>query len=96
MGSDICLTTVHLSQNEFFSGQKAQVRLQCDNTKCSKGIRSFKFKLYRKYNLVKKQGCMASSGGYVSIAKWPGIEAKSKCDKVFDVDLPQNELTKGD
>lgn len=39
---------------------------------------------------------MVAGGGYVSIAKWPGIPAKSKCDKVFDVDLPSNQPKSGD
>jgi sporulation-control protein spo0M len=48
-GSTECKTTVYLKQNEYFSGETIQVRVECDNSKCDKAIKSFKLKLNRKY-----------------------------------------------
>ena len=46
-GSSKCETTVYFLKNEFYTGQKAQVRIVCDNTKCDKAVKSFKFKVFR-------------------------------------------------
>jgi hypothetical protein len=36
-------------KNEYFTGQKAQIRIVCDNSQCDKKVKSFKFKLFKEF-----------------------------------------------
>lgn len=36
-------------KNEFYAGEEARVRIICDNTKCGKAVKSFKFKISREF-----------------------------------------------
>ena len=49
MGSTKCTTQIIFSQNEFYTGNKATVRIICDNSQCDKPVKSFKFKLLKRY-----------------------------------------------
>lgn len=45
MGKTKCETNIIVNRNEYFVGETAQVKVICDNSKCSKAIKSFKLKL---------------------------------------------------
>jgi hypothetical protein len=49
MMTDRSVTEVFVTQNQYYFGEKAYVRVTCDNTKCSKAIKSFKLKVSRKF-----------------------------------------------
>lgn len=92
LGSQKCTTSIHVEKNEFLTGEQAPIRIVCDNMKCDKAVKSFKFKLFRKFqciNFTHKQVCHGS--GYVSVVKEAGIAAKSQVDKIFHVQLPSND-----
>lgn len=95
VGASKCLTSIHLEKNEFYSGQKAPIRIVCDNSKCDKNIKSFKFKLYRMYTAVSStdKDIQAEDYGLLADIKLNGISARSKCDKVFEIDLPKNDFS---
>lgn len=44
-GSDTCITDVYVEQNEYFLGERATVRIVCNNNKCGKDVKSFKLKV---------------------------------------------------
>lgn len=94
LGASSCKTMIEIDQNEFTAGSKAQIKITCDNEKCDKAVKSFKFKVHRRYqciDFVKKE--VTQHGGYVSAVKEEGLAAKSKCEKVFDVELPENNFS---
>lgn len=66
-GASSCHTQIEMSQNEYVAGGKAQVKITCDNEKCEKAVKSFKFKVHRRYqciDFVKKE--VTQDSGYIS------------------------------
>lgn len=47
-GASSSITQVFVSQNEFYLGEKASVKILCNNSKCDKAVKSFKLKISRK------------------------------------------------
>lgn len=93
-GVSRCETTVYFLKNEFYTGSKAQVRIVCDNSSCDKAVKSFKFKIFRQVALFDQtRKRVLRFQGYVTVMKMNGIAAKSQCDKVFEIDLPQNDYS---
>ena len=48
IGSANCVTEIIVTQNEYYMGETAQVKIICDNSKCGKAVKSFKLKLVSK------------------------------------------------
>lgn len=48
IGSANCVTEIIVTQNEYYMGETAQVKVICDNSKCGKAVKSFKLKLVSK------------------------------------------------
>ena len=48
MGTTECISEIVFDRNEYYVGETARVRIMCDNSKCGKAVRGFKFKLQRK------------------------------------------------
>lgn len=91
MGSTRCTTQIIFTQNEFYTGRKATVKIICDNSQCDKPVKSFKFKLHQRYlGLNQQMNRMTQHQGYVSVVKHPGCPAKTKIEREFEVDLPAN------
>ena len=44
-----CITRVTFAANCYEPGQKIRLKIECDNTKCSHAVKSFKVKLQRKW-----------------------------------------------
>lgn len=49
MGKSESTTEIIFEKNEFYPGEKAKVRIICNNSNCSKKVKSFKFKIHREY-----------------------------------------------
>ena len=49
MGTSICNSQIFFEKSQYYLGEHARVRIVCDNTECAKDVRSFKFKLLRRY-----------------------------------------------
>lgn len=47
-GSSVCTTTVTFDRFHYYPGEKCTIRINCDNSKCSTAVKSFKLKLKRK------------------------------------------------
>lgn len=94
LGAKVCKTTIYLEKNEFYAGEKIPVRIVCDNTKCEKAVKSFKFKLFRRYQCIHFPSRQVSHGaGYLFNNKEPGINGGEQIDKVFEVQLPENNFS---
>lgn len=87
-----CKTNIYLKQNQYLSGEKIQVRVECDNSKCDKDVKSFKFKLIRRYRGRGKNFKFDEVQTFVSQVKLNGLAAKSKCDRVLEFQLPEERL----
>jgi len=48
LGGSRSVTHVSFDRQQYYPGEKCEVRLQCDNSKCSVAVKSFKIKLKRK------------------------------------------------
>ena len=70
------------------------MRIVCDNSSCDKAVKSFKFKIFRQVAIIdQSRKRVLRFQGYVSIMKINGIAGKSQCDKIFEIDLPQNDYS---
>ena len=49
MGTSICNSQIIFEKSQYYLGEHARVRIICDNTACEKDVRTFKFKLMRRY-----------------------------------------------
>lgn len=88
--------TIIFSKNQFYVGEQAQVRIVCDNSKCSKDIRCFKIKLLRNFqSRVVGENVSTSGTTYVAEKKFPSAcKAGEKIDLVFSVLLPTSNTTR--
>jgi len=76
-------------------GEKAKVKILCDNRKCAKPVQSFKFKLKRKItiegiskdlgiNMTQK----TTTNIYLASFKFPGCKGKEMVERDFIIDIP--------
>lgn len=47
IGKTTSISTIILSKDQFFAGEQLNVTIDCDNSRCSKAIKSFKIKVQR-------------------------------------------------
>lgn len=93
--ADKSVTEIFVTKNEFYFGEKAWVRVVCDNLKCDKPVKSFKLKVSRKYiGLSQKRAKSTELSGYIATIKLPGCPAKSKVDRILEIDLPAADIQK--
>lgn len=87
-GKSDCVTDIIFDKNEYYLGDKAKIKIICDNSKCSKAVRGFKFKLHRKIfgraNITKPPTTTTVSE-YVFQIKEEGSPAKQKVEREFEV-----------
>jgi len=50
-GAEFCSSKIVFDKNQYLPGEKAKVKILCDNRKCAKPVQSFKFKLKRKITI---------------------------------------------
>ena len=91
MGTTECVSEIVFDRNEYYIGETARVRIVCDNSKCEKAVRGFKFKLHRRHYGKDNAHWVTSSQTYVSFLKAPGCPAKTKVDREYEITIPAQD-----
>lgn len=78
-------------RNEYYIGETAKVKIICDNSKCEKAVRGFKFKLHRKHRGSDTSGWNTYGSAYVAVLKAPGCPAKSKVEHEYTIQIPAQD-----
>jgi len=47
IGASKSISIITFPRNEFYPGDEIEVKINCDNSRCGKAIKTFKFKIYR-------------------------------------------------
>lgn len=91
-GSTESTCEVKFTKNQYYPGEQVEIWLDCDNTKCDKKVKSYKFKLFRQLRCRD-----ATDGNYdtftkcIKTVKQPGCDAKKREQKKFQFMIPQLE-----
>jgi len=72
-------TQISLPTNTFYVGEGIKVNIKCDNSKSSKPVKTFKFKLLRETE-AQASGQSISSSFYLVTKKDVGCKAKEQFD----------------
>ena len=88
MGTSTCVSEIIFDRNEYYIGDTAKVKIICDNTKCAKAVRGFKFKLHRKHLGKDLSGWATGGSFYVTALKAAGCEAKTKVERDYEIQIP--------
>lgn len=88
MGTTECISEIVFDRNEYYIGEKARVRIICDNSKCEKAVRGFKFKLHRRHTGKDNANWTTGSSTYVAFLKAPGCPAKTKVEREYEITIP--------
>jgi hypothetical protein len=91
IGGKECVTEITFDRNEYFMGETARVKIVCDNTKCDKEVKSFKFKLHRRYRAYRSPGSIIGAihtAYYMEQIKVKGCPAKTKVEREFELPIP--------
>ena len=98
LGGDPCITTVIFERNQYYGGDKVNVRIICDNSKCSTAVKSFKLKFKRKVFMIGER--LDSNGVRVQTLNKQskylyqhkdvdhGCGAKTKVERLMSFDIP--------
>jgi hypothetical protein len=91
MGTTECISEIIFDRNEYYIGETAHVRIICDNSRCEKAVRGFKFKLHRKH--LGKDNAQWATGHstYVAVLKAPGCPAKTKVERTYEITIPTHD-----
>ena len=91
-GQTEAICDVKVNRNWYYPGEQIDVILDCDNSQCSKAIKSYKLKLFRQLR------CRGAISGqfdtFVSLLKkktFPGCAAQATDNRVISFDLPVME-----
>lgn len=93
MGTSEAISTITFEKNEYYLGEKANVRVVIDNSNCSKDIKSVKFKLHRHYLGRSGDGWTTLGSNYLISKREPGCPAGQKIDKTFEIEIPSKDPT---
>lgn len=93
-GKSRASSEIIFERNEYFIGEIAKVRIICDNSKCSKNVKSFKFKLKRFYMGRERVsgGAQTKDDQTIASIKMAGCKAGEKIDRFFEIQLPVNDF----
>jgi hypothetical protein len=95
MGTSHSSSEIIFDRNEYYIGEKAHVKIICDNSKCDKAVRGFKFKLHRKHLGKDNANWTTGHGDYVSVLKSPGCPAHEKVEREYTIDIPTEDKFQG-
>jgi hypothetical protein len=95
MGTTQCISEIIFDRNEYYIGEIAKVKIICDNTKCSKPVRGFKFKLHRKHLGKDNSNWATGNSTYVSVLKAAGCPAKTKVEREYEIQIPMEDKHDG-
>ena len=91
-GSSVSTVVVKFNKNTYYPGDMVMIGIDCDNSKCKNGVKSYKFKLFRQLR------CRDSLSGHfdewetcVHSVKEKGCAGKTKEQKTFNFELPTLE-----
>lgn len=85
LGSSECVSEIIFEKNEYYVGETARVKIICDNSKCEKAVRGFKFKLHRKHLGKDLSHWATGHGFYISALKAEGCPAKTKVERTYEI-----------
>ena len=81
-------TEIIFENNEYYVGDKINVKIICNNSSCSKAVKEFKLKLYRFYSVKDENGHKRSGTDQVEVFKAPGCPAKTKVERDYTIKIP--------
>jgi hypothetical protein len=86
-----CITDIIFERNEYYIGEKAKVRFICDNSRCGKAVRGFKFKLHRKHLGKDNNNWHTGHSDYISVLKAPGCPANTHVEREYEIEIPATD-----
>jgi len=98
LGGDPVITYVVFERNQYYPGDKVNVKIICDNTKCGTAVKSFKLKFKRKVFMIGER--LDSNGVRVQTLNKQskylyqhkdvdhGCAAKTKVERLMSFDIP--------
>ena len=95
IASDQVVTRIYFDKNIYQPGETIKVAIECDNSKCSKPITSFKLKLKRKFFIFENDGMFNSklnSSKYIIDKRVEGCRPKESCVRVIEIQIPAKDL----
>lgn len=90
-GTSQCISDIIFERNEYYIGETAKVKIICDNSKCDKAVKGFKFKLHRKHTGTDGKGHKTSHSTYVAALKAAGCPAKTKVEREYTIQIPTHD-----
>ena len=100
IGKTTSTSTIMLSKDQFFAGEQLNVTIDCDNSRCSKAIKSFKIKVQRNLLALGYNGDFTNQKKYIKEYRSnEGCEANANRQITLNLQLPfdddeENELLK--
>jgi hypothetical protein len=83
LGMTSCHSQIIFERNEYYLGDKAVVKIICDNSKCSKAVRCFKIKLHRIHKAKDIKRNESKHGEYCKVLKAEGCPANTKVERLY-------------
>ena len=80
LGATNSVSEIFFEKNEYYLGEKAKVRIVCDNSQCDNAVKYFKFKLHRIYEGRCSRGWTTYGSKYIFSQKEGSCDAHSKID----------------
>ena len=94
IGSKEALTTIIFEKNEYYLGEKARVKIICDNSHSKNAVKHFKLKLHRKFIGFDNENQATLFSHYCAVLKTDnGCPAKTKVERELEIIIPQTEST---
>ena len=91
MGQSECNTVITFEKNEFYLGEVAKVKVEVDNTNCTKDVSGIKFKLHRHSGGIDDEKWQSISSIYLNQIKEPGCKAGEKIEKIIEIPIPTKD-----
>jgi len=87
-GKSECETTAYFEKVQYSAGEKVKFTLECDNSQCKVGVKSFKIKLQRKWIGFVGE-VMSQKSEYLKVEKVEGTPAKTWLKRGFEFTIPK-------
>ena len=91
-GSSQSTCEIRFNRNQYCPGDMVDIWLNCDNSKCDKAVRSYKFKLFRRLRC--REPVAGHFDGFetlIKTVKEPGCAAKKREEKHLQFQIPLME-----
>ena len=88
-GSSESICKVSFNKNIYYPGERVQIGIDCDNTKCKTSVKSYKFKLFRQLRCREGvSGHFDSFEECIHSVKEPGCKGNTREKKTYNFELP--------